>query len=449
MNTDELVSEMREATVDLQPRLGFTEAVVRGGARRQVRHRVKVATQVAVVCTLVGATTYVIWPGAGPAAQQTQTASPLAGPTTGDLADDKSFLDQVTRTWHAELPAFLDVPAPVTSRPHVSWAGNTPAGRAAVVVGEVDREAQTELYVGLVGTDPVDGQFHLLADVPAIIDPYGDIKPPKGFLFGPDDRTLLIINDKKTFVSAGIEVGPDGKLARDWTEFTPDDGAVIAELEFPAGWEPGDVVANSDRPGELVNTTWDTEVELSVASERRAIALDRGPAKGKEKRGIGLDWAPDRPLIWHVGTAGSQSFADISEPFTKALVDGGYAIDSLQASNVFFIVAGLPDGRTAIVSHQLNRPYHEYMYGVLTGGGKPDQVVFGGELIGGVPLPVRVHLPDGQGWVIADKGATLSYDTGDGLWIMVGRDAALVPENAVRVQAARDGAPPAIVDLKK
>lgn len=446
MNTDELVSEMREATVDLQPRTGFTEAVVRGGARRRVRHRMQVTTQVAVACALVGATTYVIWPEAGPV-QETQAASPLTRPANGDLADDRDFLDQVTRTWHADLPTFVAKPAPVASRPHVWWAGSTPAGKAAVVLEEIDRENRKDLYVGLVGTDPVDGQFHMLAYVPAMTGPNGEIAPPKGFLFGPDDRTVLIITNEKTFVSTGLNVGPDGKLSRDWSAFTPRDGAVAATLDFPAGWEPRDVGAYNGGPGDHLVTITPGYVELWVASERRAIALGQDPHRGKQP--YGLDWAPATPLIWRVGNEAAQPPADVTTRFKETLVNGGYAADSLQFSNGFYIVAGLPDGRVAIVSHELNRPNHQYMYGVLVSDDKPDQVVFGGELDGGVPLPVRVHLPDGQGWAVADKGAALSYDTGDGRWIGVGRDAALIPENAARVQVARDGAQPAVVDLRK
>jgi hypothetical protein len=53
---------------------------------------------------------------------------------------------------------------------------------------------------------------------------------------------------------------------------------------------------------------------------------------------------------------------------------------------------------------------------------------------GGVPdrtavLPVRIKLPDGQGWVVAAKGATLSYRYGDqGGWLGARQNALVVPD---------------------
>jgi hypothetical protein len=53
-----------------------------------------------------------------------------------------------------------------------------------------------------------------------------------------------------------------------------------------------------------------------------------------------------------------------------------------------------------------------------------------------------MKLPDGQGWVVADRGATLRQRTGDGPWQAAGRDAALLPAAANEVEVTRPGMSP-------
>ncbi|MGI8870941.1 MAG: hypothetical protein ACR2F6_19390 [Mycobacteriales bacterium] len=51
------------------------------------------------------------------------------------------------------------------------------------------------------------------------------------------------------------------------------------------------------------------------------------------------------------------------------------------------------------------------------------------------PLPIRVHLPKRQGWVVAQKEATLSYRMSpNGTWTRTGKNAALLPEAATQVR---------------
>jgi hypothetical protein len=49
------------------------------------------------------------------------------------------------------------------------------------------------------------------------------------------------------------------------------------------------------------------------------------------------------------------------------------------------------------------------------------------------PLPVRLHLQNGEGWVVAHYGVALRYRIGSGRWIDAGHDAALVPDNTTSV----------------
>jgi hypothetical protein len=97
-------------------------------------------------------------------------------PTKGDLAGDQSYLDQVVSTWeksHAKSPGqsrgiFDDL----RGKPKVAWAGQTPGGKAAIVVQQsylhnhadihLDQEGLYTL-IGFVG-EGADGSPTLVAD---------------------------------------------------------------------------------------------------------------------------------------------------------------------------------------------------------------------------------------------------------------------------------------------
>lgn len=54
-------------------------------------------------------------------------------------------------------------------------------------------------------------------------------------------------------------------------------------------------------------------------------------------------------------------------------------------------------------------------------------------------LPVRVQLPDGNGWVVAAKDARLSYRIGSGAWEQPQQNAALCPASATAVRVVSRG----------
>jgi hypothetical protein len=55
--------------------------------------------------------------------------------------------------------------------------------------------------------------------------------------------------------------------------------------------------------------------------------------------------------------------------------------------------------------------------------------------------PVRLRLPDRQGTLVAADGAGLRYRVTGGTWQDAGRDAALVPPDAVEAEISRDATP--------
>lgn len=103
-------------------------------------------------------------------------------------------------------------------------------------------------------------------------------------------------------------------------------------------------------------------------------------------------------------------------------------------------VAGLPDGRTAIVTERVV-PFHpNRLFAVILNGDMVVQRVVAGPEIKAGTHPVAMRMPDGKGWVGARYGATLGYQTSGGsLWQKGGEDAALLPEGAVHARSVTGG----------
>ncbi|MDT7550249.1 MAG: hypothetical protein QOE84_2643, partial [Actinomycetota bacterium] len=88
-----------------------------------------------------------------------------------------------------------------------------------------------------------------------------------------------------------------------------------------------------------------------------------------------------------------------------------------------------------------------HLYAVL-GVGASEQVVSPGAVDPKAPLPVAVHLPDRQGWVVAQLGHVLEYRIGAGSWISAGHGGALLPDAATAVRVTGPGLSPTVVPLQ-
>src|SRR6266498_2991349 len=204
MDTAELTRALHEATVDLAVRPGFTGAVVRGGRRQQTRRRLTIATGITAVTALAGASTYASWPNPSPS-NEIQTGDPrLAQPTHGDLAADHDFVHSAARLWRDGLASSWDASRGIfddlRGAPHVYWAGNTPAGPAAIVLQQAYFHPHGDLspsdfnrlatVSGLIAKRPDDGPLRLVATH------YDSVKDHSAgaYLFGPGDRTLLVVD---------------------------------------------------------------------------------------------------------------------------------------------------------------------------------------------------------------------------------------------------------------
>jgi hypothetical protein len=454
METELLGRAMREATAELGLPPDFTSRVVRRGRRRQVNRRVCLAAGLAVLAVLAGL------PAArgGPGSTDEVSADPrLAEPTHGDLAADKQFLRIAVQAWRTGMKISYNndngrLFDDLRGGPHVYWAGTTPAGPAAVVLQEAHRGRYgRETLVGLVAIDAKDGRLKLVND-----QLRGDHEPEPGyFQFGPGDRTILVVeHDQPLYFSPEPITQPDGRVVRDWTRMSIVDGVAVVQL--PAGAEPADVrVLLRDRRPAPDDKRYDGLIRTEPASVY-LYAVD------KLSRDEDLNFAfpkADRTLPWRqqdepmrVGRS-PHTPADWQVTFWNALEDHGM-IDIGNAyggGGVWTVLAGLPDGRTAMVSEAQQEERPSRLYAVLMNRtGKVLTVKAGAEVDPKAALPVALRMPDAQGWVVAAYGSHLRYRTSTGGgWLDGGDNAALLPDAATEVRVERPGKEPAVVTLRR
>ena len=455
MDTADLTRALHDATAELTPRPGFTGAVVRGGRRRQTRRRLTIATGLTAVTALAGASTYAIWLNPNPG-NEIQAGDPrLSQPTRGDLAADHDFVNSAARTWRDGLAGSWDASRGVfddlRGAPHVFWAGNTPAGPAAIVMQRAYFHPHADLspsdgnrlatVSGLVAKDPADGKLKLVATN------YNSVKDRDSgvYLFGPGDRTLLIVDfGTPLYLSAAAEEASDGRITRTWQQMPITDGVAIKQL--PEGVDPSAArIAAQDNPPAPTDKDLPTLLSPAKASDFLRLANRTGDITINEGEQITLPlWrGEDKDVTKTVGKP-----AHVSAPigiFQESLEKAGM-LDFRGGGIVngqWTVTAGLPDGRTAIISERvLENQTSNTLFAVILDASGAVQRILPGPKVDPATLPLTFHLPDGQGWLAIDYGATLQYrTTPTAPWQTAGRDAALLPDNAVDVQATKNGTP--------
>lgn len=450
MDTTELSRVLVAATEHLEPRPGFTAAVVRAGKRRRARTRIVITTGAAVVTTLAATSAYVLWPETNPS--EVQMADPrLAQPTKGDLAGDRAFRTEAVRAWRDGLPRSWDADRGIfddlRGQPHVYWAGTTPAGPAAVIMQQAyfhphsnlspsDFDRLSMVY-GLVATDPADGKRKLVATQ------YDSVKDPSSgsYLFGPGDRTLLVVDfGTPLYLAVAPRQAADGRIVRDWQQIPVSDGVAIAQLPNGAPVTVAKVLPRDSVPAPD-ERDFSRLLHPVVASTYLMLSERAGDVTINGSEGI-------TPPLWRgEGTARSVGgHGRVENPMQvwRESMDQAGMLDwsgGGMANGQWVVTAGLDDGRTAIVTERTMEVSHNTLFAVLLdAGGTFQRIVVGPSVNPAAPLPVRLRLPDGQGWVVADYGATLRYRTdANGPWQDAGRDAALLPDDAVQAQVTRDG----------
>ncbi|MBN6038734.1 hypothetical protein [Amycolatopsis sp. 195334CR] len=442
METEELGRALRAATGEVEPRPGFTAGVLRGGRRRLARRRMTVAGGVLVAGALAGGVAFGSWQ---PGSVQVAAASLLDQPTRGDLAGDDGFLAGAAGAWKSGLDTSpYNVDGMLNDRagePHVYWAGNTPDGPAAVLAQAVRLPAgSARTLYGVVGRDPGDGAVKLLD----MAHPEAGLADTGAFRFGRDDRTVLAIDQgTPLYLSAKPVFGPDGKARREWRELRVADGVAITTVPEDTG--PIDARLINRAPGADAGL----RDVVPVSSSGAYLRLPAG--QGLPKVPEGLPWrVAGEPFVARVGGARDSGVFEFGQGLASSGLFDQYTAMPFDGSVPWLVVAGLGDGRTALVgehAHAGSNPSR--VYAVLQrADGSVETALAGDPVDPAATLPVRFRLPDGQGWVVAAKGAQLSYRTGE-TWEGNFTDAALLPDTAVQVQVRLPGQPPVTVDLAK
>lgn len=443
MNTTDLGELLRGATAGVEPSEGFTEQVLQGGRRRRFRRRIAMAASAVVVAAVAVAGTTVGWNDAAPSVGEQR----LNTPTKGDLADDQAFLDGVTRVWQSELSLAAEnryrVYDDLRGEPHVVWAGNTPAGPAAIVIQQTqiheDYWVQAKwsgeyLAEGLVAIDPEDGKLKLLGTR----SPFQDGEPLSYYVFGPDDRTMLIVDmGKPLYYSTNPRVKTDGDdpYRPEWHRVSAHDGVAIVAIPEPSGdWGTHRLLAyHGDHPPSVVD------------GDTKEIAYPEtswGYLHGR------ITKVPDDQLPF-------PNFFRWEDTWTFGTPAGGVNANGVQFAvddrihSQWQVTVWLPDRVVVVKETMIDREPSRF-----DGNGSVLTVAISTiepDAVGNVPvvdvervdhdavLPIKYRIPDGGGWVVAKKGQSLSYRTApDGQWQDAGKDAALLPDNAVEVKVGED-----------
>jgi hypothetical protein len=432
VNTTELGAHLRDVTDGLELPQDFTRQVLNGGRRRRRPRGIAVATSAAAVIAL-GAGSAVVVLHDAPSTNQ------VAEPTKGNLAGDHAFLDQARAAWRTGLSFAPDAASRFyddrRGDPRVLWAGDTPAGRAAIVAQQVNVSEDIPADVpvglqdveGLFAIDPTDGKLKLV-DVAGIGETQRGLADL--YKFGPDDRTMLIVDRGKPLAYAYGYVQGEGKFKYEWHPVEPRDGVAIVRI--PEGSDPRETVGfeGANPPAVLGDEYIQPFYRWTSSMYMGARLTD--PTYRVPK----LDLLPWKK-IWELGTPleeNSPTQLDAIWGLYITGVEGG--INDYHVSD-WTITVGLPDKRIVILKEDKRGTETPRLTALVAKNVNLDthDMIDGGAVDRDAVLPVRFRIPDGGGWIVAHRGTNLSYrTTPDGQWQDTGDDAALLPDNATQVK---------------
>jgi hypothetical protein len=336
-------------------------------------------------------------------------------PTQGDLAGDQTYVAQVLAAWeksHANSPnqsrgIFDDL----RGKPKVAWAGNTPGGRAAIVVQHSYLHEHEDIQLDHEGIYTVIGFVGEGADRRATL--VGDAYPaPRsnltlGFLTGSNSKALVVLDTgQRMGWSRARTYAADGSSRHEYAPLTFSDGVSITAI--PAGTDLGGV-----RISPLPAATYSGLYVAGVPWPGETMPDPRlWPTAGS----------------WPLG-AGAEALRESAPDFFVSAVDSVVDPDRNGAYvSLWHAYGKTPDGSDLVVGEFALDTDSTRVYAVLKNRAGKTTVATGGIPDKKAPLPVSIRLPNGQGWAVANKGAQLSYRFDGGSWSQPRANAVLVPD---------------------
>jgi DNA-directed RNA polymerase specialized sigma24 family protein len=151
------------------------------------------------------------------------TVPVLVGPPRGSLAGDAAFLAAVRQVgWGAQE-------APPPQERDVVYAGDTPDGRVALVVGTVLEDVRGVWLTGPVGAPPETLRPHVPAGL-------GRNRPLSLVLGGPGPATLVVVAGRtdRVEVSDRLQTGPRGTVSRSYQPVEAVGGVAVVPVRTTA-----------------------------------------------------------------------------------------------------------------------------------------------------------------------------------------------------------------------
>jgi hypothetical protein len=420
-----------------------------GGARRLRRRRFIAITATAATVVVAGGVavssqTILDHLGDSPVAGTPAANDPYAylmnGKTSGDLAGDQAYLTEVLRTWRTSHRKSVNFSRGIfdhmQGNAKVAWAGNTPGGRAAIVVEWSDLRKHKDVQLDHVGVATLIGFIGEDKNgKPTVIGdgyPVPGASLPAGFVVEKAGVKALVAIDmraRKVGWSAGHTYEADGTVHRKYTALTFKDHVSVVKL-------PAD-----QRPSALRLS------KLPAAAGVSDLTIVNGDLNSAPSTTAGKRLWESEVQLWPMSNGADRLRAKAADSFDNAVSAVSDPDIYASAHSMWTGYGVTPNGSAVYIGEQQIDDDPTHVYAVIQPKAGKARIVQGGVPNRDDQLPVQIKLPDNQGWAVANNQRKLSYRINDGAWSPERSDALLVPAGAKAEVKVRDGDKAEIVTL--